>query len=140
MKLRKKETATRTATIVICDDQDTVRSMFRKAFEKDGRLEVVGEAVNGKEALDVAAEHEPDALVLDFGMPETSGVEVLRALKERYPTMKIVVVSGFSAMGAEALEMGADAFVSKSDRVKDVIDALIQTLWHQEKGAPGATN
>ena len=103
--------------------------MFRKAFDKDGRLEVVAEAADGKQAIEAVAKHRPDALLLDFGMPGTSGVEVLRSLREQNPDMAIVVVSGFSAMGEEAMQMGATAFISKSDRVADAIQALVKSVW-----------
>lgn len=127
MRLSKKSPAF-SASVVLCDDQEPVRTMFRKALERDGRFEVVAEASNGDEAMEAVEEHRPDALLLDFGMPGKSGVAVLRSLRDKFPELKIVVVSGFSAMESEAIDMGANSFVSKSARTKDVISALTDSL------------
>ncbi len=124
-----KKRKNQSARVVICDDQGEVRAMFKRILEKDGRFELVGEATNGKEAVDLVAAEKPDALLLDFAMPEMTGVEALRSLRDRSPDTKVVVVTSFFGMGEEAIGMGADAFVSKSAPPKEVVAALDHVLW-----------
>lgn len=132
MRFMRNKESSAAATVILCDDEETVRLMLRKALERDGRFSVIGEASTGKEAMQQVDEHRPDALLLDLGMPDTTGVAVLRALRESFPDLKIVVVSGFSAMGDEVVDMGANSFVSKSARAKDVIAALTDSLWAED--------
>ena len=132
MRFMRRRESSATVSVILCDDEETVRLMLRKALERDGRFTVVGEASTGKEALEQVGEHRPDALLLDLGMPDTTGVAVLRSLRESFPELKIVVVSGFSAMGDEVIDMGANSFVSKSARAKDVIAALTESLWAED--------
>lgn len=117
------------ARVAMCDDQAEVRAMYKRVLEKDGRFELVGEGASGKEALELIEEHKPDVLLLDFAMPEMSGVEALRALKEISPETKIVVVTSFFSMGQEAIDMGAHAFVSKSAKPKEIVAAIDYVLW-----------
>jgi len=119
--------------VVICDDQAEVRRLYKRFLGKTRGFEVVGEAANGGEALALVEDCRPDVLLLDFAMPEVSGVEVLRQLKTVAPETKIVVVTSFFGMGEEAVGMGADAFVSKTSRPKELI-ATVRSVVAQPTG------
>ena len=120
-----------TKRVVICDDQAEIRSMYQRLLRKDGRFDVVGEGADGREAIDLVREHQPDALVLDFAMPEMTGVEALKKVRDASPATKIVVVTSFFTMAEEAIAMGADAFVSKSAKPKEILAALNHALYEQ---------
>ncbi len=135
---KKKESPTSRARVVICDDQADVRKALRRGLERDPRFEIAGEASDGQEVRDVIAAEQPDALLLDFGMPGTTGVEVLRSLRSDFPDLKIAVISGFAEMGPEAVDMGADVFLSKPVHPRDLINALGTALWPRAASAKPA--
>jgi YesN/AraC family two-component response regulator len=98
----------------------------------DSRLEVVGEATNGSEAVELAAAEQPDAVILDLAMPVMDGLQAIPLIKEASPDTKIVVLSGFDAdrMAVRALKLGADTYLQKGVALGDIS----QTLWNLCRG------
>lgn len=96
------------------------------ALELEGCFEVVGEANDGAEALSLASDHNPDAIVLDLAMPVMDGLEAIPRLKKQTPGTKILVLSGFQAsqMEAEAMAAGADAYLEKGEPAKKIVKLL----------------
>lgn len=107
--------------VLIVDDNADVRYLTRLTIESESRL-VVGEATNGAEALDVAEELQPDAVVIDLRMPLMDGLEATRILRYRFPDLKIIVMSGSDdpLMVRQISAAGADAAVDK-DRLDDLV-------------------
>lgn len=100
--------------VVIADDASEIRMLVRFELSRDGRFDVVGEAADGVETLEVLDQTSPDALLLDLAMPRMDGLEVLECLHSR-PSPPVVVFSGFSsqAMVDRALALGAAAYIDK---------------------------
>lgn len=96
------------------------------ALELEGCFEVVGEANDGAEALSLASDHNPDAIVLDLAMPVMDGLEAIPRLKKQTPGTKILVLSGFQAsqMEAEAMAAGADAYLEKGEPATKIVSLL----------------
>ena len=86
-----------TASVVIIDDTDEIRFLVRLSLEAGGDFEVVGEADNGLEGIDVVARTQPDLVLLDLRMPVMSGLEALPRIKRACPSARVVVLSGFEA-------------------------------------------
>ena len=107
--------------VLIVDDNADVRYLTRLTIESESRL-VVGEATNGAEALDIAEELQPDAVVIDLRMPLMDGLEATRILRYRFPDLKIIVMSGSDdpLMVRQISAAGADAAVDK-DRLDDLV-------------------
>jgi DNA-binding NarL/FixJ family response regulator len=100
--------------LLIVDDVADVRFMMRIAFDFDERITVVAEAANGVEAVAAAAEHHPEAVLLDLMMPVMDGFTAIPHILEACPSTRIVVYSGMTAeVAAPALEAGAVGFVEK---------------------------
>ena len=101
--------------VVVCDDVAELRGLFRMELEEDGDIRVVGEAQDGRHALEMVAEGAPDVLLLDLSMPDMDGLEVLENLKLLGTKVRVVVCSGytFEVMGEQALASGADSYVEK---------------------------
>lgn len=99
----------------IVDDSRDIRLMLRLALEADGRFEIVAEAEDGHQALEVIADVRPELVVLDLAMPRLDGLEVLRALRARRWPNPVVVFSSFTdeVMVSKATELGAAAYVRK---------------------------
>jgi DNA-binding NarL/FixJ family response regulator len=112
--------------IVLCDDTAAIRLLLRVGLELDDRFEVVGESVNGREAIDVAAAQRPDAVLLDLAMPVMDGLQAIPKILDVSPETKIVVLTGFDAaqMYDETIELGAAAYVEKGAEVDDIADTI----------------
>jgi DNA-binding NarL/FixJ family response regulator len=114
--------------VVVADDTPDMRLLLRLAMERRPEIEVVGEAANGQEAIDLAAGLRPDLLVLDLAMPVLDGLSALPGLAAVAPETRIVVLSAMPArsFALEAMSAGAAAFVQKSTSVESLVDELLR--------------
>jgi DNA-binding NarL/FixJ family response regulator len=112
--------------VVLCDDVAELRSLMRAALEKDASLEVVGEAGTGREAAALAAELQPDVIVLDLSMPDMDGLEALPLIRALSPASAVLVFTGFGAaqMGRAALRRGAHRYMEKGSRMSVLAEAV----------------
>jgi CheY-like chemotaxis protein len=107
--------------VLLVDDNPDVRYLTRLTIESES-CQVVGEATNGVEALDVVEELQPDAVVIDLRMPLMDGLEATRILRYRFPDLKIIVLSGSDdpLMERQISAAGADAAVDKA-KLEDLV-------------------
>ena len=112
--------------VLIADDVPELRLLLRLALESEGNFEVVGEAKDGAEALQMANDSRPDAILLDLAMPVMDGLQAIPHLKQQSPDAKILVLSGFEAgrMKHEAMEAGADGYLEKGEATAGILSAL----------------
>lgn len=109
-------------SVVIADDAEDLRFLIRMSLTADGRFEILGEAGDGVEALEIVEATQPDVLLLDLGMPRMDGMEVLEHLGRSERRTPVVVFSGFTSdrMKQRALELGAASFIEKGTDLKMV--------------------
>ena len=102
-------------TFVITDDAIFMRTLLRKIIEQNEEYEVLGEASNGREAIEAAEKHQPDILTLDITMPEMDGIQAVKEILKVSPNTRIIMVSamGQQSMVIEAIKQGAKDFVVK---------------------------
>ena len=112
--------------VLIADDQALVRSGFRLIIESRGDLEVVGEAENGEQAVRLAAELDPDVILLDIRMPNLDGIEATKAIVASGARARILVLTTFDLdeYVYGAIRAGASGFLLKDVRPPDLIDAI----------------
>lgn len=112
-------------TVLLVDDHELIRQGLRRAFERDPDFEVVGEAGSVAEALAAIRQHGPGVVILDVRLPDGSGLDVARKIREADSDTGIVVLTMYA--GDEqlfgALEAGASAFVPKDSPAEDVVAA-----------------
>lgn len=112
-------------TVLLVDDHDLIRQGLRRAFDRNPDFNVCAEASSVGQAMKMAAEMLPDVVVCDIRLPDGSGLDVVRHLRERRPDMGLVVLTMYA--GDEhlfaALEAGASAFVPKDAPSDDVVAA-----------------
>ncbi len=118
------------ARILLVDDAAFMRMMLKDTLVKEG-YEIVGEATNGREAVEKYKELRPDLVTMDITMPEVDGVQALRQIKEFDPAAKVVMCSamGQQAMVLESIQAGAKDFIVKpfqADRVKEAIEKVLK--------------
>lgn len=111
-------------TVMIVDDAAFMRLNLRKILKED--YEIIGEAENGREAVEKYQELEPDIVTMDITMPEMDGLEAIKAIKDIDPAANIVVCSamGQQKMVIEAIEAGAKDFIVKPFKNERVINAV----------------
>ena len=110
--------------IVLVDDVPDTRRLVRTALRLRGGFEVVGEASDGAEAVRLAHEHRPDIVVLDLGLPDIAGHDVLIGVREGSPTSKIVVFSGAEVSDREWYRQRSEGFVVKDTDLDYLVDLL----------------
>jgi two-component system chemotaxis response regulator CheY len=115
--------------VLIVDDAAFMRMMLRDILAKNG-FEVVGEADNGKVAVQMYGELKPDVVTMDITMPEMDGIAAVKEIKAADPEAKVVMVSamGQQAMVIEAIRSGAADFIVKPFQPDRVLEALGKAL------------
>ena len=115
------------ASIVIVDDDPRFRGIARRLLESEG-LEVIGEAADGREALVVAGELEPDVVLLDVQLPDMNGIEVAAQLAAGGDRPAVVLTStrDESDFGPELQQSGARGFVPKGELSAERITSLCE--------------
>ena len=114
-------------TVVVADDHPVFRSGIKDALEKGGRIDVVGEASDGAEALKMVRQHRPDVLLLDMNMPEMPGPEVAAALRDDDTAPRILALSAYndSAYIHGLLDAGAAGYITKDQHPTAVREAVL---------------
>ena len=112
--------------ILIVDDHAIVRSGLRALLRADPDLEVVGEAVDGMEALRLAATLHPDLVLLDITMPPENGIETTKRLKEEHPELIVLILTMHEdeSLVHEALRAGAAGYVIKRAEESEILQAV----------------
>lgn len=112
--------------VVLADDHASVRSGVRKILQRAAGIEVVGEARNGLEALELVNRLSPDVLLLDMEMPLLSGVDVARKLYSEKSPVHILALSAYDDKQyiRESLANGAAGYLTKDEMPEVIVDAI----------------
>lgn len=112
--------------IVLADDHTIIRSGLRLLLEQQADFRVVGEASDGREAVELVAKQHPEVAVLDIGMPQLNGIEATRQIASQEPDTKVVILSMHQDEGyvLKALKAGARAYILKNSAEADLIRAV----------------
>lgn len=112
--------------ILLADDHTVMRSGLRLLLERQPGFEVVGEAADGRQAVELAAQEKPDVVVMDIAMPHLNGVEAARQIVNRTPQTAVVILSMHSdeSYVIRSLKAGARAYLLKDSAESDLIDAI----------------
>lgn len=112
--------------VLIADDVEALRQLWTHLLGAEADIEVVGQAADGRSAVDMVGALRPDVLVLDLSMPGLDGLEVIRTLRREAAGTAIVVASGFAAsrLAPLALELGAVAYFEKGQPGEELVRAV----------------
>ncbi|NWF83597.1 MAG: response regulator transcription factor [Bryobacteraceae bacterium] len=112
--------------IMLADDHSVVRQGFRRILETQPDMEIVGEASNGREAVQLAAELKPDLVVMDVAMPELNGIEATRRLSEASDRTRVLALSMHkdAVYVREILRAGARGYLLKDAFDSDLVSAV----------------
>jgi two-component system chemotaxis response regulator CheY len=117
-------------TMVIADDSSIMRELLGVILKSIG-IEIVAEATDGQQAIDLANQHKPQAMCLDLEMPNVSGLEALEIIKDVNPAIKVIIVSGHADRDKvkRAIELGACGFVIKPFEAVQVLQTVRKLLF-----------
>ena len=112
--------------VLLADDHNLMRAGLRMVVDAQEDLTVVGEADNGRDAVEMAKKLKPDVVVMDIGMPSLNGIEAARQLGSALPETQIVMLSMHSDEGyvLRALKAGAKAYLLKDSAEADLVQAI----------------
>jgi DNA-binding NarL/FixJ family response regulator len=120
--------------VLITDDRPRSRSGLRAVLALRPEIEIVGEAADGQEAVRLVAECRPDVVLMDARMPVMDGVAATRLIKERWPEVRVVVLTMYPTYREDALAAGADAFLVKGCPPRELLAALTGQSQEKTKG------
>jgi DNA-binding NarL/FixJ family response regulator len=112
--------------VAIVDDHQIVRTGFRELLSEDASVSIVFEAVNGDDALEKLRSIPVDVLLLDISLPGKSGVDVLRAVRQRHPEIKVLILSGFpeESYALAMIKNGANGYLCKDCERDELLRAI----------------
>lgn len=118
--------------IVIADDNESVRRGMALFLRAMNDMQLVGEAADGEEALQLCGEINPDVILMDLSMPEMDGIEATRLIRQQYPTIQVIALTGFedNDLVNAVIQVGAAACLSKSVSIHE-LRRTIRTVVNQ---------
>jgi YesN/AraC family two-component response regulator len=114
--------------VLIADDRPRSRDGMKALLDHWSEVEVVGEASNGQEAVRLVEKCRPEVVLMDARMPVMDGLEATRLIKDRWPKVKVIMLTIHASFHADALAAGADAFLIKGCPAVDLLKAILLTV------------
>ena len=121
--------------VLVVDDSSTFRRELRARLELEV-LEVVGEARNGQEAVELSAQLQPDVVLMDQNMPTMSGIDATRQIKRSRPNTRVIFVAAEGAWREEALTAGAEAYFVKDNELEALLRLIKDPFGSLRRGVP----
>ena len=114
------------ANILIADDHELVRESMREMLQSEPHLQVLAEARDGQEIIELCRLQRPDLVLMDVGMPKVNGFEASQTIKTELPTTKVLMMSAHFGpfYTSEVERVGADGYVTKLCTVQALVDAI----------------
>jgi DNA-binding NarL/FixJ family response regulator len=118
------------ARVIIVDDHDLLRASLRSMLECDHDLQIVAEAKDGQEAIELCRLHRPDLVLMDVRMPRVDGFEATRQIKKEVGTTKVLMMSAYNNYEyvSEAIRAGAEGLVLKLASLQELQEAVREVL------------
>lgn len=134
-----------TVRILVADDHPVVRHGLRTLLGSRADWEIIDEAQDGIEAVELTERLKPDVVILDVTMPRMDGLEACRRIRKNVPTSKVLIVTQHDSaqMMREAMRAGAIGYVVKSDAARDLlaaVEAVSQHRFFPAEESPSAAN
>jgi DNA-binding NarL/FixJ family response regulator len=111
--------------LILADDNPHARHGLRAMLSAHSNLEVLGEATQGEEAIALVETLQPDVALLDVRMPKADGIQATRTIKNRWPKVRVVLISMYADYKEAALAAGADAFLVKGCPADELITVIL---------------
>jgi DNA-binding NarL/FixJ family response regulator len=123
--------------VLLADDHPILGQGLALLLECEANITVIGQACNGREAVDLFRQHQPDVMLMDLRMPEMNGVEAILAIRAEFSQARIIVLTTYD--GDEniyrAMRAGAKGYLMKGTQLKELVNA-IQMVYHNQGYVP----
>jgi DNA-binding NarL/FixJ family response regulator len=116
--------------VLIADDHRMFAEALGAILATDGRIKVVGQAADGRSAIELAQKHKAEVVLMDIAMPVMDGIEATRTIREELPGTAVVVVTGSAATRdvSRARAAGAAGYVTKDQIAGDLVRAILEAV------------
>ena len=116
--------------VLICDDQAIARHGLQMILSTAPDLQIIGQAQDGQEAVDLVAQHQPDLVLMDLKMPKMTGVQATRLIRQRFPAVQVLVLTTYDAdeWVFDAVRAGANGYLLKDTPPQQLIAAIRNTV------------
>lgn len=121
--------------ILIIDDKPSTRNGLKALLAFSPQIEVVGEASTGLAAIQLVKSQKPDVVLMDVRMPIMDGLQATRKIKQRWPDVKVILLTMYLPYERDALRVGADAFLLKGCSDETLRDAILTSVAYER--SPG---
>jgi DNA-binding NarL/FixJ family response regulator len=119
-------TATKVARVLLVDDQTLFRMGLARLLSEDDRIEIIGQAVDGADAITQAAKLKPDVVLMDLKMPNVDGIEATRQITAADPEIRVLILTTFETDNhvIQALKAGASGYVLKDSLAEAIVSSI----------------
>ena len=133
---------TKAVRVLVVDDQTLFRTGLTSLLNEDERVEVVGQAVDGADAVKQAVRLKPDVILMDVKMPNVDGIEATRQIMEAQPGSKVLVLTTFEtdSQVIQALKAGASGYVLKDSSASAIISSIVAVMAGERVMASAVAN
>jgi DNA-binding NarL/FixJ family response regulator len=133
---------TQTVRVLIADDQTLFRVGLARLLEEDPRVDIVGQAGDGVEAVKLAGSLKPDVVLMDLKMPNVDGIEATRQILANHPDVKVLLLTTFEADNhvIQALKAGASGYILKDSRPDSIVSSLLAVMAGERVMASAVAN
>jgi len=116
--------------ILLCDDQAVIRDGLEMLLNLEKDMQVIGSASDGAEAIELAAQKQPDLILMDLKMPGTNGIEATREIRARFPEIKILVLTTYDddEWVFDTIRAGASGYLLKDTPRQKIVEAIRGTM------------
>jgi DNA-binding NarL/FixJ family response regulator len=111
--------------VLVADDRKSTRQGLKALLSLLPQVEIVGEAMDGQQSIELVAEYGPDVVLMDMQMPGMDGIEATRRIKEQWPAVRVIALTIHAHYRAEALAAGADVFLLKESDPHALVGAIL---------------
>jgi DNA-binding NarL/FixJ family response regulator len=120
--------------VLVVNNSPSFRKEAREMIETIPFVSIVEEAKSGKEAIEFVKKHRPDVVLMDIVMPEMSGIEATRLIKEISPETKVIVITAYdnAEFQKQSIEAGADLFIRKEELNSDSLREYLEKLFKSQ--------
>ncbi len=131
-----------TVRVLIADDQTLFRVGLARLLEEDPRVDIVGQAGDGAEAVKLAGSLQPDVVLMDLKMPNLDGIEATRQIMASHPSVKVLLLTTFEADNhvIQALKAGASGYILKDSRPDSIVSSLLAVMAGERVMASAVAN
>jgi DNA-binding NarL/FixJ family response regulator len=134
--------ATKAARVLVADDQTLFRAGLSRLLSEDARVEVVGQALDGADAVKQAVKLKPDVVLMDLKMPNLDGIEATRQIVEADPSIRVLVLTTFEtdSQVIQALKAGASGYVLKDSSAAAIVSSIVAVMAGEKVMASAVAN